>query len=1187
MLGKVMLKVAGFISILILLATTTTSSLILMNPLAEGQNELSQLSISTLTHFIGNNNSSLDGSWQKIPTNTTAIGFSSIPALPNPFNHIQFLGQTYTMGLHSLAAGLVQQHQSAVLFHHRDPSSFAFAKSHALSIISHVKVLTRDQQLLGQRDNLLQQAITQTLPAYSFSTSIDGGTPSPSLQSQPSSSEVPLAGAFTSTSASPSIGKVIPGFDGLTKSQAGFNGNTFFPPDVPLAVGPTHVVQLVNLAGEIFTKRGVSVSTFSLPTFFKVSGTNDKLSDPRILYDSLSGRWFASLGDGTTNNVFLAVSTTNDPTRTWNIYQFGFSNCPDEPGIGMNDDKFAISANLFSSTCNGPFTGVQYYIVNKSDLINGLANPHFVVSSPNASLFSVYPVQSLSSTSTLYMVSVGDDQSNSISLYSFTGTVSSNNNNLVLKIVSLPIQTTHIPPDALQPGTTTKLDTGDARVENAVWYQGKMWVGFNDACTPPGDMLTRACIRFDKIDANTNTVLQDFDRGDIGVYYFYPGLQIDGNGNLDYIYGYSSTSTFPSLAASGQAVGSTSNTFLKPITLKLGTAADASGRYGDYFEGAVDPSNTSIVWVAGEYHSSSDWSTFISAIDQLPGTSTTIIPSHTTSIILNPLSTSTVAWATPVTVTGKLTDDNASGIGIGGKTITFTGTGAASITSTVTNPDGTFSMKGTAPSNVAPGWTIQANFGGDGTYKSARSNIQVYSTTLHSTYLTLIISPNSVGPLGSFSVSGSLMDTSASNQLEGKEITFTATSPIIINSIATNSKGQYAIAGLSAPNTTAVYSIQAHFDRDSLYNLADSGVKTLTVTTNSNGGPTSHPPHPLQRPPISLPLFPPITKPSSILNLSRYIQMHIFQQTQALLQYLQNLRLQEQQQLHQQLQLQQWHYGGRYNITTTGANVGEPLDRSSSSSQSLQQIQQAPLSAQLLQHQLMQHAVQSQFNPQTQAQNIVPPYVHIYPNPLSSSVQSRQYSPLYQYHGQAQFLRLMQPQNPISNQQTPPIANAGLSQTVYGGTVVTLDGRASYDLDNMVGMNNNGIAAYQWTQVQIPSNTGLQTPIVSLQGTNTATPTFTAPLVKIDTVLGFSLRVIDNHGAVSNNQAVVYVVVKHNPYNIGPTTGSSGNAPVPNANQLQQPQLQQQSQQPQRLPQSIISNNLLPAQLPQLGSFRT
>jgi hypothetical protein len=123
-----------------------------------------------------------------------------------------------------------------------------------------------------------------------------------------------------------------------------------------------------------------------------------------------------------------------------------------------------------------------------------------------------------------------------------------------------------------------------------------------------------------------------------------------------------------------------------------------------------------------------------------------------------------------------------------------------------------------------------------------------------------------------------------------------------------------------------------------------------------------------------------------------------------------------------------------------------------------------------------------------------------------------------------------------------------------------LDGRNSYDPDNYATginsygtrvMTNNGIAAYQWTQVQIPSNTGLQTPIIALQEANTATPTFVAPVLPYDITLALSLKVIDSDGgAVSSNPTIVYVMVKHNPNNIGPT---GSNTPSTTIIQPQQP----------------------------------
>jgi hypothetical protein len=178
----------------------------------------------------------------------------------------------------------------------------------------------------------------------------------------------------------------------------------------------------------------------------------------------------------------------------------------------------------------------------------------------------------------------------------------------------------------------------------------------------------------------------------------------------------------------------------------------------------------------------------------------------------------------------------------------------------------------------------------------------------------------------------------------------------------------------------------------------------------------------------------------------------------------------------------------------------------------------------------------SQSQPRSQ-----PPYLYPYPYPYQG-----QLSP---YQSQQPQQQRSQPQQRINQQ--PPIANAGISQTVYGGTIVTLDGRSSYDPDNYAAggyannyINNHGIAAYEWTQIPITTTSGLQTSTVILQGANTATPTFVSPILPYDTILAFSLKVMDSDGrTISSNPAIVYVYVKHNPNNNSPTTGGSYSIP--------------------------------------------
>ena len=422
----------------------------------------------------------------------------------------------------------------------------------------------------------------------------------------------------------------VAGFKGLTKCTTlpapggGTVTRCSWPPDVQMAVGPSHIFELVNQVGKIFTKHGSSVSTFFLSSFFGTN-TNDDLTDPRVMYDTLSGRWFASIADFTTVSVILAVSTSSDPTVTpggWKIYNFPFNNCPDQPKIGFSDDKLAVSANIFTAnpTCQaslGSFLGLQYYIISKNDLINGVATPRQQRSNIDNTIFAVNPVQSLSSTSTLFMVTVGSQQSTTVVLSSVSGTVP----NAVRTDTALSISTTHQPSGARQPTTSVQLDTDDARILDAAWYQGRLWFTFNDGCTPSGDTQIRSCFRLDQIDTTTNSlVLPELEKGTTGFDYFYPALRIDGTRNVDVLFGYSSLNNYPSLAVTGVAVGT--QTMDSPVNFVVGSGPDTQDcnttppcnpvRYGDYFGAGLDPADSSIIWAAGEYHTSSpDWSTFI------------------------------------------------------------------------------------------------------------------------------------------------------------------------------------------------------------------------------------------------------------------------------------------------------------------------------------------------------------------------------------------------------------------------------------------------------------------------------------------------------------------------------------------------------------------------------------------------
>ncbi len=266
------------------------------------------------------------------------------------------------------------------------------------------------------------------------------------------------------------------------------------PPDIIVDVGSGFVFEMVNLAGIVYTTSGtVAKNTFALSSFYGLPTSS--MSDPFILYDVLSGRWFASIVDIPDNAVRFAVSTSSDPTSTWNLYSVSTGGyLPDQPSIGTNDDKFVISANdflCFGSICL--FEGAQYWAVNKQELVNGASTIDLATNGRDSSLFSLHPARHLGSSSGFfYLVTVGSGSTSTGGLLILSGTPAGT---VTSTRYSYAINSLSNPPDAQQPGTTTLLATNDDRVLSAAWLSNILWFTGNDACLLIGDTATRSCLR--------------------------------------------------------------------------------------------------------------------------------------------------------------------------------------------------------------------------------------------------------------------------------------------------------------------------------------------------------------------------------------------------------------------------------------------------------------------------------------------------------------------------------------------------------------------------------------------------------------------------------------------------------------------------------------------------------------------
>jgi hypothetical protein len=158
-----------------------------------------------------------------------------------------------------------------------------------------------------------------------------------------------------------------------------FRDSNFTPPDTMGAVGPDHIVELINGRYTVYRKSdGVLLQTSSLNQFWTNAGVSFRppfTFDPRILYDSFSRRWFAASADGAfgDNSFLVAVSKSSDPTEGWLGFAIDSDSTDlrwaDFPTLGLNRDGVYLSANMFPIPGRPGDFRITFVSIPKDDLL--------------------------------------------------------------------------------------------------------------------------------------------------------------------------------------------------------------------------------------------------------------------------------------------------------------------------------------------------------------------------------------------------------------------------------------------------------------------------------------------------------------------------------------------------------------------------------------------------------------------------------------------------------------------------------------------------------------------------------------------------------------------------------------------------------------------------------------------------
>jgi len=492
------------------------------------------------------------------------------------------------------------------------------------------------------------------------STSTATAVASSSLPAAAASASSPTA-ATTADPVSPTATvEDLTHFDGLSQ-----NGKT--PSDVTMAVGPTQVLEMVNIAGAVYDKAGNQQgATFGLGTFWGANATFPTPTDPKALYDAESGHFFASIllfdpcnpappptGSGCTtsqnSDVRLAISggTTAD---TWTIYdvESNTSNTLfDQPKLGVNSDKLVMTWNDYD--LSGNFIGNELIVIQKAGVLGLNSSVPATFFGRDTSRFNIMPAPSLSPTTTEFAMFHNATSSN-IGVLSITGvpgvsTVSFTENDFGIGSVTEP-------PAAAQPaGGDPSITTNDDRLGTSAWDNDHLWGSFNEQCTPPNDTTTRACLRFVSVDTGAMSLGTNFSLGFTGGDLYFAGVTLDSGDNLFAGFTASSSTLFATTVAIGVPGGN-----FQPVTVgdfyRTGTQAFVCGcgfvdntttpqeRWGDYSGAARDPADTSDAWVSDQFggiaNPAGGWGTALARVTLSAPVVTGISPASETELTTCP-----------------------------------------------------------------------------------------------------------------------------------------------------------------------------------------------------------------------------------------------------------------------------------------------------------------------------------------------------------------------------------------------------------------------------------------------------------------------------------------------------------------------------------------------------------------------
>ena len=400
----------------------------------------------------------------------------------------------------------------------------------------------------------------------------------------------------------------------------GIGQTSWVPPDPTLAVGPTHIVTTVNQSIAFYTRDGLLeysnyLNSHGDPGFFEPVGASTFTFDPKCFYDHLAQRFvvvapevYSDLGEAW---ITIGVSDDSNPHGQWHLYRTDavvrvgdVTYWWDYPGFGYDGQRYYVCGNLFGLNQSG-WAGVGFRLFDKADMLNG--EPVSTWTLRDGSAASAQAAQHFGDNPAPFFVSVANQSS--LRVQAITFEIFDPAPELHTWLVSVPSFTG--PSDAPVPGGANPIALIDARIMNAVWRDGYLYA------THHVNSSDKNVARWYRMNTTTwpssgGVILTQVGEVDPGsdTHSWFPAISANRLGDVGLVCGTSSASKSVTVNVTGRTVADPGGTMGTLTPIKVATVY-GGGRWGDYYDIAVDPLDDQTFWVIGEYPHSMGWATWI------------------------------------------------------------------------------------------------------------------------------------------------------------------------------------------------------------------------------------------------------------------------------------------------------------------------------------------------------------------------------------------------------------------------------------------------------------------------------------------------------------------------------------------------------------------------------------------------